>query len=250
MPDDGNKCGKESTKRLLEDLKNAIDHRDDIYTKNEGGRKETRQKVVVIVNFATKEYKVGQQRLMASLNGHPMLMFSRYEVIGSPTHQESPYEFKLRAIEKAFELDPIVLWMDASMWRVGNLSRIENIIKQDGYFLTEAGHYIDRWCNSHSREYFKFQPHEHHFIMFSAGLVGLNRDSEVAMLFFKQWNAAAKAGCFRGDYIDHRHDQTAGSIIAQRMNLKYQRGGEFMSYIGPGYEPPEPGSVIYLQGIV
>lgn len=204
---------------------------------------------MIVVNFATKEYKLGQQRLQASLNGHAMLMFNRYEVIGSPTHLESPYEFKLRAIEKAFQVDPIVLWMDASMWRVGDLSKIERIIKQDGYLLTEAGHYVDRWCNTFTRNYFKLQPHERDFVMFSAGLVGLNRNSEIAMLFFKQWNDSAKAGCFRGSYEDHRHDQTCGSIIAQRMNLKYQRGGEFLSYIGPGYSPPEPGSPIYLQGL-
>jgi len=204
---------------------------------------------MIVVNFATREYKLGQQRLMASLSGHRMLMFNNYEVIGSPTHQESPYEFKLHAIEKAFELDDIVLYCDASLWRVGDLSIIENIIKTDGYFITEAGHYVDRWCNAHTRSYFKLQPHEHKFIMFSAGFVGLNKKSEIAMLFFKQWMDSAHAGCFRGSWSDHRHDMTCGSIIAQRLGMKYQRGGHHMAYIGPGYNDPEPGVVMYLQGI-
>jgi hypothetical protein len=204
---------------------------------------------MIVVNFATKEYKAGQQRLMASLNGHQMLMFNNYEVIGSPTHQESPYEFKLHAMEKAFELDDIVLYCDASLWRVGNIKIIEDIIKTDGYMLEEAGHYVDRWCNAHTRNYFKLQPHEKNFIMFSAGFVGLNKKSEIAMTFFNQWMDSAKAGCFRGDWSDHRHDMTCGSIIAQRLGMKYQRGGSHLAYIGSGYTAPEPGVVFYLQGI-
>lgn len=205
---------------------------------------------MIVVNFATKEYRTGQNRLMASLNGHQMLMFSSYEVIGSPTHQESPYEFKIHAIEKAFELDDIVLYCDASLWRVGNLKVIEDIIKTDGYMVEEAGHFVDRWCNAHARDYFKLQPHERDFIMFSAGFVGLNKKSEIAMMFFKQWKDSAKAGCFRGDWSDHRHDMTCGSIIAQRLGMKYQRGGSHLAYIGSGYTSPEPGVVFYLQGIV
>lgn len=204
---------------------------------------------MIIVNFSTKEYKVGQRRLMASLNGHPMLMFNHYEVIGSPTHQDSPYEFKCWAIEKAFELDDIVFWADASLWRVGDLSKIENIIKQDGYFMEEAGAYVDHWTNAHARAYFKLQPNEHHFTMFSAGYMGLNKNSEIAMLFFKQWKESALAGCFRGDWSDHRHDMSCGSIIAQRLGMRYQRGGSHVAYIGQGYTAPEPNVVFYLQGI-
>lgn len=209
---------------------------------------------MIVVNFATKEYKVGQQRLMASLNGHQMLMFNKYEVIGSPTHQESPYEFKIHAIEKAFQLDDIVLWVDASMWRVGNLKKIETLIKQDGYFCSEAGHWVGSWTNQFTRNYFHLTEDEAKvpggLFMFSAGLLGLNKKSEVAMEFFRQWKAAALAGCFRGDWSNHRHDMSAGSIIAQRLGMKFQRGGEHMSYIGPGYGPPEPDAVFYLQGIV
>lgn len=204
---------------------------------------------MVIVNFATGHYIRGQQRLKNSLNGHKTLMFTDYDKIGSPTHSESPYQFKIHAIEKGFEIDNVVLWLDASMWRVGDISKIENIIKTDGYMMEEAGHYVDRWCNAHAREYFKLQPHEHNFTMFSAGMLGLDKTSEVAMLFFKQWKESALAGCFRGDWADHRHDMTCGSIIAQRLGMKYQRGGSHLSYIGPGYSTPETGSVFYLQGI-
>lgn len=209
---------------------------------------------MIVVNFSTDVYKRPQNRLKQSLEGHNTLMFTKYDEIGSPTHQESPYEFKLHAIEKAFEIDDIVLWCDSSLWRVGDLSIIENIIKEDGFFGTEAGHYAGRWTNDHTKNYFKVTEDEMHqgeggITLFSAGLLGLNKNNEIAMRFFDEWKASAKAGCFSGDWSSHRHDQSSASIIATRLGLKYQRGGKYMSYIGPGYSKPEESSIFYLQGM-
>lgn len=210
---------------------------------------------MIVVNFSTQHYIRGQKRLSESIQPpYLKLMFTQYETIGSPTHQESPYEFKIHAIEKAFEVDPVVLWVDSSMWRVGDLSVIENIIKEDGYFMSEAGHYAGRWTNDFARNYFKVTDEEMKqeqggITMFSAGLLGLNRNSQIAMEFFRQWKSSAKAGAFRGSHDNHRHDQSCASIIATRLGLKYQRGGQHMSYIGPGYSAPEKDSVFYLQGI-
>ncbi len=207
---------------------------------------------MVVVNFSTHQYRAAQRRLMNSLNGRG-LFISDYP-LGWPTHQQSPYEFKIHAIEQAFELDDIVLWVDSSMYLKGDLSKIETIIKTDGYFMEEAGHYCGRWTNQHTRDYFKVTDEEMKqttggFIMFSAGLLGLNLKSELAMEFFYKWKESAKAGCFAGDWSDHRHDMTCGSIIAQRLRMKYQRGGSHLSYVGPGYSAPEQGSVFYCQGL-
>lgn len=208
---------------------------------------------MIIVNFATGHYLKGQERLADSLNGYKKLMISSYTAIGSPTHSESPYQFKVHAIEKAFEFDPVVLWVDASMWLVGDLSKIERLILEDGYFMSEAGHWVGSWTNKFTRNYFNLTEEESKvpggFNMFSAGLLGLNGLSNIGWKFFREWKASALAGCFRGDWSDHRHDMTCASIIAKRLGMKYQRGGEHMSYIGEGYTPPEPGSVFYLQGI-
>lgn len=211
---------------------------------------------MIVVNFATGHYLKGQARLAASLykQGARAFLLDDYKAIYSPTHQESPYEFKVHAIRKAFDYEDIVLWVDASMWLVGDLSKIEEIIRRDGFFATEAGHYAGRWTNDHTRKYFNVTEQEMHqglggITLLSAGLIGLNLKNEKAMQFLYQWEESAKNGCFRGDWSNHRHDQTSASIIATRMGFKYQRGGEFMSYIGPGYAQPEAGSVFYLQGI-
>lgn len=209
---------------------------------------------MIIVNFATKQYLPGQQRLAASIKDYPVLLFNDYHSIGSPTHGQSPYEFKIHSIEKAFEKDDIALWCDASLWRVGDLSIIENIIKEDGYFQSEAGHYTGRWTNQFTRDYFKITEQEltqgpGGMTLFSAGLLGLNKKSELAMEFFKQWKASGLAGCFKGDWSDHRHEMTCASIVAQRLGMKYQRGGKHLSYIGSGYSQPEPNTVFHLQGL-
>jgi hypothetical protein len=204
---------------------------------------------MIIVNFATKQYLAGQKRLAASIKDYPVLLFDDYSVIGSPTHQQSPYEFKIWAIEKAMEQDPIVLWCDSSLYRVGDLSIIENLIKQDGYFMSEAGHYVRDWCKPETRNWFDLKIEENDFTMFSAGLLGLNFNNPDAQLWFSAWKVSAQSGHFKGDWSNHRHDMTCGSIIAQRMKLKYQRGGQHMAYLGPGYSAPEKDVVFYLQGL-
>jgi len=209
---------------------------------------------MTIVNFATGHYLRGQQRLSQSLHAYNFLGFTDYRQIGSPPHAASPYQFKIHAIEKAFEKDDIVLWADASMWLVGDLSKIETLIKEDGYFMSEAGHWVGTWTNDFTKAYFNLTEEEAKvpggFFMFSAGLTGLNKQSPVAMEFFRQWKESALAGCFKGDWSNHRHDMTCGSIIAQRLGMKYQRGGQHMSYIGNGYSAPEAGTVFHLQACV
>jgi len=208
---------------------------------------------MIVVNFATRNFKSGQNRLRNSLSNYHHLMYDNYSQIGSPTHQESPYEFKCHALKIVINIDPIVLWADASMYRVGDLSKIENIIKEDGHFFEEAGHYVGRWCNEHTRNYFNLTVQEAvqgegGLTMFSAGLLGLNRNNERAMKFLDEWTASAKAGCFKGDWADHRHDMTCASIIAQRMGMKYQTGASHLCYIGPGYSQPNREAVFHCQG--
>lgn len=214
---------------------------------------------MIIVNFSTNQYILGQRRLHKSIQDTQKIkwsayMFERYDQIDSPTHQQSPYQFKIHAIEKAMEIDPIVLWMDSSMVVVGNLLPIEDIIKNDGYFTEEAGHYVGRWTNDHTRKYFNLTKEEAKqgeggITMFSAGLLGLDFNNRLAKEFFNQWKASALAGCFRGDWSDHRHDMTCASIIATRLGMKYQSGGTYMAYIGPGYSKPKDSVVIHCVGL-
>jgi hypothetical protein len=210
---------------------------------------------MIVVNFSTKNYAMGQHRLSKSLNGYRQLMLNDYNVIGSPTHQESPYQFKVHAIEAAWKKDDCVLLADASMFRVGNIEPIQSLIENKGWYMEEAGHYCARWMNEHQKDYFKLTKEESTqgpggLIMFTAGLFGLNKQNEKAREFLRQWKAAALAGCFRGSWENTRHDMTCAGIIAQRLGMDYVRGGTYMSYLGSGYAPPSETSVFYCQGLI
>ncbi len=203
---------------------------------------------MIVVNFATEQYYAGQERLMNSLGDYDQLMI-RDELKGCPTHQESPYEFKVHAIERAFEIDDVVLWADASMWLVGDLSKIEKLITESGYYMENSGHTVGNWCNEFTRKYFNLQDYENLYPLFSAGLFGLNKKSIASMEFFYRWKTSAEMGCFKGDWKDHRHDMTAGSIIANRMKLRFQPDRSHMAHIGPGYPEPKEGIVFKCQGL-
>lgn len=203
---------------------------------------------MIVVNFSTSVYTPGQQRLSKSLGNHKQLMLNDYTSIGSPTHSQSPYEFKVHAIEKAFEFDPVVLWADSSFWLVGDLTKIEDVIKRKGYFMEESGHYCRDWCKPETKKYFRL-PDDSPYTMFSAGLLGLDRNNPDAWEWFVHWKLSALDGHFAGSWENHRHDMVCGSIIAQGMGFTYERGGSHMAYIGPGYSEPEKDVCFYLQGL-
>lgn len=207
---------------------------------------------MIVVNYATNGYLAGQERLRRSVEGKALFLgFSDHKQIKSPSHQSSPYEFKVHALDhvmNAYPYEDIFLWLDASVYVVGELSTVEDLIKKDGYYMEEAGHYVNDWCNQFTRQYFRLTDKEN-YTMYAAGLTGINRQSDVAMEFFRQWKASALAGCFKGSWENHRHDMTCGSIIAQRLGMTYQPGGSHMAYIGAGYPEPNPEAVFHLQGI-
>ncbi len=207
---------------------------------------------MIVTSFGDGKYRKGLQRLKESLeaNGVPHMLFTNFaQLAPCPTHRQSPYEFKIHAIKKAWQVDKHVLWCDASMFLVGDIKRIANLIEYEGYFMEEAGHYIKDWCNPLTQTYFNFDkqtplPQQR---MFSAGLLGLNRDSLTAQMFMGQWQESADAGCFKGSWKDHRHDMTCGSIIANQLGMQYQTGGTHLRYCGGIYGVPKEGAVFHCQ---
>lgn len=207
---------------------------------------------MIVVNFSTDKYRIGQKRLENSLYkaGHlNYAMYGEYKQIHSPTHKESPYEFKVHAMIEASKIDPVVLWADSSMFLVGDIKRIEDCVLNDGHYMEEAGHYVRDWCNVHTLQYFhlmKTVP----YTMFIAGLFAIDFRTERGQAFMTEWMASAKAGCFKGDWSNHRHDMTCGSIIASQLGMHYQDGGSHIAYIGEGFGKPKDDICFFAQGLV
>jgi hypothetical protein len=207
-----------------------------------------------IVNVATIPYWNGQKRQAIALECHnEHVIHWKSEPPGSPLHFENPYAFKIYAIEDAraqgFEQ---ILWLDASVYPVKDITPVWDWLTEKGIFMEEAGHYVGQWCNQQTLDYFKITRAEAMKMpMFSAGFVGFDFRRQVSVEFFEKWKAAMLAGMFKGDWTEHRHDMSVGSIIANQMGLvsKYSKGGNFFAYIGDGYGQPGPNVCFHLRGL-
>ena len=56
-------------------------------------------------------------------------------------------------------------------------------------------------------------------------------------------------GMFKGSWIDHRHDMTCGSIIANRLKMKFQSGDEWLSYSPVNEKPKNETIIFHASGI-
>jgi hypothetical protein len=207
-----------------------------------------------VVNVATTPYWNGQQRQAIGMECQVCdVMYWKNEPPGTPLHYENPYAFKIYAIEEArakgYEQ---VLWLDASVYPVKDITPVWDWLTEKGIFMEEAGHYVGQWCNQQTLDYFReTREQAMKMPMFSAGFVGFDFRRQVSVEFFEKWKAAMLAGMFKGDWTEHRHDMTVGSIIANQMGLvsKYSPGGNFFAYIGEGYGPPGPNVCFHLKGM-
>lgn len=205
----------------------------------------------VIINVSTGKYKNGADRLKSTLLEYfdgDLLLFTDESQINSPTHQENPYAFKTYAFQYALNLGyKKILWLDASIYAIKDITPVWDIIERDGYIMQDAGWLCGQWSNDKSLEYFGLTRDEAMLMPMygNAGLLGLDLDKELPKIFFERWHKASQDGIFKGSWnndlktesddvrcLGHRHDMSTGSIIANLlgMNLNYIRSYEIMQY--------------------
>lgn len=208
-----------------------------------------------IVNFSDFRYKIGQDRLQKSLIDMKyqgdVLLFNDYQDVGSKTHQEVPYQFKVFAIEKARQMGyDVILYCDASIWAIKDVMEVMNYISEKGWLLELCGFSVAQYSTDICLEKFNLSRDDATLIpLHSAGFTGLNFKNQIATEFFNQWLHRAKEEItFKGAWDNnqnqcssdprckgHRHDQTTASIIAY--NLKMERTKSyFMQYNFDGIE--------------
>ncbi len=207
-----------------------------------------------IVNYSTPNYSNGQKRLEESLKGKTdadFIGFNSLEELGSPSHLDNPYAFKVYAIEKALQKGYTqILWLDSSAYAIKNVEVIFNLIRRNGHFMEEAGHPASHWSNDKSLDYFSLTREEAANIpLYSAGFTGLNFNNATTQKFFQLWKKSMLDGIFRGDWSNHRHDLTCASIIAHKLGMKYQKCGKYFQYAAPHEQPRNNTVVFFAQGI-
>ena len=225
----------------------------------------------VIINLATGRYIVGAERLKQSLldNNYKgdFLFFTEESQVGSPTHFENPYAFKTYAIQYALNLGYTkILWLDASVYAINDIDIVWKTIEEQGFLMKFSGWYSGTWANDFSLNYFNITREEaFNMPMYGdAGLLGLNFESEIANLFFDKWHKSSQDGVFKGAWnnnektesqdercLGHRHDMTAGSIIANLlgMNNNFFASNEILQYASPTYEVLNDTIIFKAQGM-
>lgn len=221
-----------------------------------------------IVNVATGNYVRFQHRLMATLTGvgcdDVRLFWSDSYPAGSPTHQEDPYAFKLFAIEEAIEHGyTSIIWVDTSVEFLKPLEPLWEEIEREGHFMIIGGDKLFNWTNDGVLNAFgmtRDELQEKQWQLIGGTIYGFDVTNPRTREFLDEWFKLFRQGMFRGSYINeganidgaksltknsgpkpvgkvsddprcwgHRHDETVGSFLAYKLNMKLSfLGGLFL----------------------
>ena len=200
-----------------------------------------------VVNVATDRFVIGQRRLQSLLNGCDFIGWADTMPPGCPPHRDIPYAFKAHAIAEARARGyDLVLWADACIVPVPDLTPLWERIERTGYWISNNGWLNGEWCCDEAlpplgitREE-SFQ--QKHVV---ATAFGLNLRHTIGQQVADEYMRFAKNGAFRGPWNNqlcrasadprvkgHRHDQTALSVIAHRLGLELTNPPDVFAYRG------------------
>jgi hypothetical protein len=193
---------------------------------------------VAFVSFATGIYIEKQKRLEFSVRkfGYDIFTYTTFESIGSPTHEESPYEFKLHAIRAVYMKGyDIVIWCDSIIQLLRPITSWIPEIQKRGVYLQKDGHRLGNWANDHALEEFGVKRDD---VMAEgttiyACVMAFDFRHPITKRFLYRWKQCADKGLFRGKWNNkdrsesqdprcegHRHDQTCAELVARELEIK------------------------------
>ena len=194
-----------------------------------------------VINFASGgRYPAGQKRLKESFLSKnydgDFLLYDDESKFGCPPHQEMPYAFKPYMFQKAIEMGyEQIIWCDAAIFLANDksLGRIYRQIDKDGYMLVLNGWNTGQWCSDAALPMLGITREESFEIPhIMANSMAFDVRNERSREFLRQYYEHAKDGSFKGAWTNeknqvsndprvmgHRHDQTAGSVIAWRLGM-------------------------------
>lgn len=108
---------------------------------------------------------------------------------GSPPHQVLNYAFKYYAVKDAFDKGyRSVMWMDAGTCAVAPIESLWERVKSLGYLLLRGGDPLWKWISDDALKHFGFTRDDTlDMALYGGCVIGLDRDSSVAMEFFNWW---------------------------------------------------------------
>lgn len=224
-----------------------------------------------IISFANRKgaYVKRLARLSDSLRDNfdgDFLSWIGEESLGAEKHEQNPYSFKIHAFRKALGNGyKRILWLDSSVFAVGNVQKIFDDIDTNGFAYQDAGHWVGNYSSDRQLEYFGLTRDEAMGMkcIGNAGLLGLNFDMGRPNVFFSKWSKAMEDGMFKGSWTNEgntesederckgsRHDLTCSSIIVNQMGLFHLSypGDEVLQYGGLFSANLNPTIILKAQG--
>lgn len=206
----------------------------------------------VVVNVATgRHYLKGQARLqktLADIAPNNLLLCWNSMPPRCPEHDKVPYAFKAYAMVAAAERGfTSILWADASILPIQRLELLWHKIEDDGYWISDNGWINGQWCSDAALKPLGITREESfqqkHVV---ATAFGLSLKKEIGRTFLKEYyRLASETTAFCGPWtnkngeassdprvLGHRHDQTAASVIAHRLNMVLTQPPDWFAYKG------------------
>jgi hypothetical protein len=192
---------------------------------------------VAFVSFATGNYIEPQKKLIFSVRrfGYDIFTYTRFESIGSPKHQDSPYEFKLHAIRSVYQKGyDIVIWCDSVIQLLRPINDWIPEIEKRGVYLQRDGHRLGNWANDRALEEFGIKRDDVMELNTTiyACVMAFDFRHPITKPFLYRWKNCADKGLFRGKWHNreltesqdprcegHRHDQTCAELVARELNI-------------------------------
>lgn len=140
-----------------------------------------------------------------------------------PSHDIVPYAFKPYAIKKVKDLDyDIVIWADSSIIAIKELNKFIEYVNQNGFiFFDNIGYSIADYTNESCLNKMNFSRQEaEKNPMIMACLMAFNFKNQLGCEIFDEYYNSAIPEIYYGNWQNHRHDQSAMSIILVQKGIK------------------------------
>lgn len=193
-----------------------------------------------VICVATGRYVTGQNRLGDHLVGSGV-SFLRYQNTmppGCPEHSEVPYAFKAYSLRDAIKANYTkILWCDACIVP-RNLGPLWDLISKQGYWFSKNGYQNFEWTAQSAYPALGVTPEENkqipHVVATAFGIDATHpKGKEFAEEYFRLANNGAFCGPWTGGIgVQHRHDQTAASVIAHRLGMQLTDPPKWFAYKG------------------
>ncbi len=197
-----------------------------------------RPQKTAVVTFASGRFAKNAGPFRNKIKTHSpdidVFVFSNEAEIGAPSHVQSPYAFKVYAIEAVRDMGyEVVMWCDSIIALVRPLETIIPEIEKVGVYLAEDGWKTGMFANDKCLDYFgvtRDQAMEISAVW--ACFMGFDFKNPVTYEFMRRWKKASQDGVFVGKASNstgsesadprckgHRHDQSCAELISHQMGI-------------------------------